>query len=793
RKKPTLNVLTLAKKSESLFALCHAHQVTFLVKPRIKQLIQFKCITERFQTEHQILQTRVPSLHQMSFCLAELHLWSSRSTLHVKDTDIGTYQFYDKGEPGESALTAHHYFSEKQQFLESRGYPWALKNRRPEKLRDSLKELEDLLQTVPCVCVRWRTKQCCQLLLSSGELVTLSVVGAQLERVFIDRALLGRLPADTISHAVITDKLLLLTFVEKSQVCLVHMARKSQGSPEPSRRVEKLSPSELKISSVALPGGAGRRPGRRVGLNRSQDVAVCWWPAPRNEEARPWSPLPSEAERANLVLLSCSDPPGLKVLSCVRTQGDPLDCTFSLTQPYQLLTVEVPAAAPVEPDATVTALSSTYESARGRLQCLSVERLPLPCRPISCSRDPSETRLLLGLSDSSLVLHDWDRGLSLRAQCPMLPSLCAWHPAGALLVVGGDQGELQCFDLGLAPLPLRLLAEELPQPPGPTLQLCRHLRAPGGLAALQWAASQWGGQVAGEGGLEVHDLLLLSFHGGPVAALRLKLGALTGGQLGPAELVHQRVRHGQVGEALGILAALDWSVTGGECYRALSAVAEHLLRLPLNAEREAQLEAALGVFYAPSRPISDTVVLEFREPISRYARRFFHHLLRHQRFEKAFLLAVDIGAKDLFMDIHYVAHDKGELVLADVAKKKANEIDAESLTSGWEGQRSVFGDRNTVSPAALETAGQTGRQQDRGTERKLSIEGRGHGLTRRVSQDKPPSSGTGGWSKVNKELEEVFAGDQTWPWTQTEINLVDRNDQGAEDTGTLKVIHFGLV
>ena len=214
----------------------------------------------------------------------------------------------------------------------------------------------------------------------------------------------------------------------------------------------------------------------------------------------------------------------LQVLSCVRTQGDPLDCTFSLTQPYQLLTVEVPAAAPVEPDATVTALSSTYESARGRLQCLSVERLPLPCRPISCSRDPSETRLLLGLSDSSLVLHDWDRGLSLRAQCPMLPSLCAWHPAGALLVVGGDQGELQCFDLGLAPLPLRLLAEELPQPPGPTLQLCRHLRAPGGLAALQWAASQWGGQVAGEGGLEVHDLLLLSFHGGPVAALRLKLG-----------------------------------------------------------------------------------------------------------------------------------------------------------------------------------------------------------------------------------------------------------------------------
>ncbi|KAG5266577.1 hypothetical protein AALO_G00233700 [Alosa alosa] len=700
----------------------------------------------------------------MSFCLAELHLWSSRSTLHVKDTDIGTYQFYDKGEP--AALPAHHYFGEKQQFLESRGYPWALKNRRPERLRDSLKELEDLLQAAPCVCSRWRTKQCCQLLLSSGVLVTLSVVGGQLERVSIDRALLGRLPADTISHAVITDKLFLLTFVEKNQVCLVHMAKKTQGSPESSRRVDKLSPSEIKLDThlmgtmaghglippslhlcfgVVLPSGAGRRLGRRVGLSRSQDVAVCWWPAPNDEEARPWSPLPSEADRANLVLLSCSDPAGLKVLSCVRTQGDPLDCSFSLTQPYQLLTVEVPAEAPSGPDASVTAvtaLSATYESARGRLQRLSPVRLAPGGGPPGGWGRPGRAAVL--------------------RPGPGAPTPAAAGRGAALPVPG--------------PKP-----PAVPPPEGP-----------GGLVGLQWAAAQWGSQAAGDGGLEVHDLLLLSFHGGPVAALRLKLGALTSGQLGPVELVQQRLRHGQVDEALGILAALDWGVAGGECYRALSAVTEHLLRLPLDAEREAHLEAALGVFYAPSRPMSDTVVLEFREPISRYARRFFQHLLRHQRFEKAFLLAVDIGARDLFMDIHYVARDKGELVLADVAKKKANEIDAESLTSGWEGQQSVFGDGNGVCPPALETRGQTDRPQDGGMEQKSSVEGRGHVLTR-TSQDRPPLSGIARRSKVNKELEEVFAGDQTWPWKQTEINLVDQNDQAAEDTGTLKVIHFGLV
>lgn len=110
-----------------------------------------------------------------------------------------------------------------------------------------------------------------------------------------------------------------------------------------------------------------------------------------------------------------------------------------------------------------------------------------------------------------------------------------------------------------------------------------------------------------------------------------------------------------------------------------------------------QLETTLGTFYAPKYPLSEVVILDFRDPISRLARRFFHHLLRYiqksyppcripeffiyrhyetwskffgyrymdflfqfiytlifssfrySRFDKAFLLAVDIGARDLFM------------------------------------------------------------------------------------------------------------------------------------------------
>uniref|UniRef100_A0A8C3C867 Uncharacterized protein n=1 Tax=Cairina moschata TaxID=8855 RepID=A0A8C3C867_CAIMO len=102
---------------------------------------------------------------------------------------------------------------------------------------------------------------------------------------------------------------------------------------------------------------------------------------------------------------------------------------------------------------------------------------------------------------------------------------------------------------------------------------------------------------------------------------------------------------------------MNWNTMGRQCYICLSAIVNHLLKQKLTPDREAQLEASLGTFYAPTRPLLDTTVLEYRDPISRYARRFFHHLLRYQRFEKAFLLAVDIGARDLFMVSPFCCQD----------------------------------------------------------------------------------------------------------------------------------------
>uniref|UniRef100_A0A8B9PVH5 WD repeat containing planar cell polarity effector n=1 Tax=Apteryx owenii TaxID=8824 RepID=A0A8B9PVH5_APTOW len=556
-------------------------------------------------------------------------------------------------------------------YLPARDYPWILKNKRPEKLRDTLKEVEDLMQNSQCVLSKWKNKHICQLLFHSGVLVSLSLSGPQLEKVVIDRTLVGKLISDTISDAVLTDSFIILSFGDHNQLCFIQFTKK-MGSPDVNKRLEKLSCLDFKISYIDIPGPEGRRMKRHLAINCMQDMVVCWWSA-TNDGAWPWSPISCERDRANLLLLGCARGK-LEVLSFVRTEWDPLDASFSTNEPYQVHTVEHSISANKEPMAD----SCVYECVRNKIQCAAVTRIPLRAKAISCCRNVTEDKLVLGCEDSSIILYEAYNKVTLLAQAELLPALISYHPCGAVFLVGSSQGELQLFDTALSPIKMQLLAEDYS--PETTLQFSKHFDVSSSLIQIQWAAPQVASPSTD--GTDIHDLLLVRFDTGPLGVLHFKLGVITRGQLGLVEIIHQYIRYDEVHEAISVLNTMNWNTMGCQCYISLTAIVNHLLKQKLTPEREAQLEASLGTFYAPTRPLLDATVLEYRNPISRYARRFFHHLLRYQRFEKAFLLAVDIGARDLFMDIHYVALDKGELALAEVAKKKANDIDAESITTG---------------------------------------------------------------------------------------------------------------
>ncbi|KAM9562199.1 WD repeat-containing and planar cell polarity effector protein fritz homolog isoform 1-T2 [Guaruba guarouba] len=711
----------------------------------------------------------------MSFCLTEMFLWSLKTNLHIKDEDIGIHQYYDKKQP--ASQIKHGCLEEKQKQVESRDYPWILKNKRPDKLRDTLKEVEDLMQNSQCVLSKWKNKHICQLLFHSGILVSLSLSGPQLEKVVIDRTLVGKLISDTISDAVLTDSFIILSFEDHNQLCFIQFTKKMD-SPDVNKRLEKLSCLDFKISYIDILGPEGRRMKRHLAINSMQDTVICWWSA-TSEGAWPWSPISCERDRANLLLLGCAHGK-LEVLNYVHTEWDPLDASFSSNQPYQVCTVEHSISADKEPMAD----SCIYKCVRNKMQCVAVTRIPLRSKAISCCRDVTEDKLVLGCEDSSVILYEAYHQVTLLAQAELLPALITYHPSGAIFMVGSSQGELQLFDTALSPIKIQLLAQDyLPEA---TLQFSKHFDVPSSLIQIQWAAPQVA--PASTASTNIHDLLLVRFDKGPLGVLHFKLGVFTKGQLGLVEIIHQYIRYDEIHEAINVLNTMNWNTMGHQCYICLSAIVNHLLKQKLTPDREAQLEASLGTFYAPTRPLLDATVLEYRDPISRYARRFFHHLLRYQRFEKAFLLAVDIGARDLFMDIHYLALDKGELALAEVAKKKANDIDAESITTRIEflGQsdeedpsQEAFVDRSSEhggehnppapclairSPAQSCSPRPTSHRQAEDTECKSGADDRTSSLVR-----KPFSSSQEG-----------------------NLRAVP-SEQETGDSGSLKVVHFGLV
>uniref|UniRef100_A0A8D2HH50 WD repeat containing planar cell polarity effector n=1 Tax=Urocitellus parryii TaxID=9999 RepID=A0A8D2HH50_UROPR len=675
--------------------------------------------------------------------------------------------------------TEHGNLEEKQKLAESRDYPWTLKNRRPEKLRDSLKELEELMQNSQCVLSKWKNKSVCQLLFGSGVLVSLSLSGPQLEKVVIDRSLVGKLISDTISDALLTDSFIILSFLVQNKLCFIQFSKKMD-SPDINKRLEKLSALDYKISYYELPGPVNRTAERRLAINCIQDMVVCWWPLV-SDDAWPWAPISSEKDRANLLLLGYTQGK-LEVLSSVRTEWDPLDVRFGTKQPYQVFTVEQSVSVDKEPMAD----SCIYECVRNKIHCMSVTRIPLRSKAISCCRSVTEDKLILGCEDSSVVLYETHRRVTLLAQAELLPSLISCHPSGAILLVGSNQGELQIFDMALSPINIQLLAEDCL--PRETLQFNKFFDVSSSLVQMQWIAPLVVSQKPEN--RHIYDLLFLRFDRGPLGVLLFKLGILTQGQLGLVDIVFQYIHCDEIYEAINILSSMNWDTLGQQCFISMSAIVNHLLRQRLTPEREAQLEASLGTFYAPTRPLLDTTILEYRDQISRYARRFFHHLLRYQRFEKAFLLAVDIGARDLFMDIHYLALDKGELALAEVARKKANDIDAESITSGVE----LLGplDRGDMLNEAFVGLSLASQGEDSFQDNLPSFGSiHRHSIQQKILKG---SSNRQVIDRRNGPEKDICAGSLMTYTCNAEGELKeDYRGQDIGDGGSLRMVHFGLV
>ncbi|KAL4238300.1 hypothetical protein ACF0H5_003012 [Mactra antiquata] len=601
----------------------------------------------------------------MTTCLTELFLWSLKGNITIPSHVIGCHSYHEKNDPASD----QQYFEEKQQFVEGRDMVWTPKNKRPEKLKDNIKEMEEILSAFKVIQLRWRSRKCIQMILSNACIINIVLCGhsGDIEKLLIDKSLIGKLSGETITDACITDQFILTCYSDKARIDYIYFCKRPPLG-EAVRKLEKVSTWEPKITSIDIPGPVGRRLERKLSVNIHQDMALLWW-SNSSKEAMPWSPMATDRDRANLIILSIHGP-NVDILTYNRTECDPLLSVFSKLQPHKLYTVEQGMGSGGE----TIAKCCTYEVIQGNIQRVSVVNIPLKSMVTCESRNPGEDKILLGCADGSLVIYDENKKITQMTRAGLIPHVIEWHPTGTIFYTGSNRGEIQIFDMALSPIKIQLLAEE----PNPhrILPTSKFFKAPPLLKEIQWCpfdpqSADWSG--------DYNDVLSIIYDRGPIGVIMMSLGVVSRERLSCVELVKEYIRAKQMDEAVALLCSMNWDIDGANCYICLTCIVTHLLKMPLNTDREVQLETALGTFYAPKRSLSEITILDYRDPISRLARRFFHHLLRYARFDKAYLLAVDIGARDLFMDIHYMALDKGETALAEVSRRKAEQVDSDSL------------------------------------------------------------------------------------------------------------------
>ncbi|KDR08346.1 WD repeat-containing and planar cell polarity effector protein fritz [Zootermopsis nevadensis] len=593
--------------------------------------------------------------------LSQARFWTLKDEIIIKTTDFSSFRYHEKKD-----VTDSPYNESKRSYAEKRGMTWLLQNKRPTKLKDCVRDLEELLAHHKVVLLKWRDNCTLQIMLSSGMLINIciNIFTGDILKIVFDKYLIGKLLSEYISDVIFTKTHLMCSYND-NQITLIYFTK-----PVIKYMPEKLSRLEPKLQVLELAGPSGRRLERKLSCNVPGDMVLIWWRCTR-DEVYPWSPLVKDQDRANVHVYGINGTKA-ELLCFYRTEFDPVCVSFSQVQSNVIHSVEQKVSRKGE----VTVESCTYEVNKSRLQRTSVTSIPLQTQVCCHGFSPDEQKLLLGCIDGSLVLFDEGRGITHLVKAAFISTMVSWHPDGTIVVVANERSQFQCYDIALACIKNQLISEDVT--PSNLLDLASYFKNQPTLVQMEWSKKPHVPHYS-ENYVQTDGLLLLQFERGPLAVLRLVGGGgLRGDAYGtgltPDVLVSQYLSVNQVDRAINLLLSLNWDSYGFICLSCLQRIANHLFRQPLTPEREVQLQTALGSFHVPLRPICHTTEVEFGDQVRNLTRRFFHHLLRYRLFEKAFRLAIDLNDHDLFMDIYFYARAMKEDAMAEAARVKAEQI-----------------------------------------------------------------------------------------------------------------------
>ncbi|XP_050491279.1 WD repeat-containing and planar cell polarity effector protein fritz isoform X2 [Bombus huntii] len=581
--------------------------------------------------------------------LGEVNLWTFDDNINIKSTDFGAFRYHDK-------RIDHLHEEAKKSYCQKRGMIYVPTNKKGNKLKDSIKYLEEQLKDNTIVHCQWYDDCVLQLMLNNALLIQIQVniATGDVCKITFDKYLIGKL-LEHISDVIITKNYILCIYND-NQVSVVHFTRSKR------HVFDKINKLEPKLSTIDLFGPNGRRLDKKVQTNKCGDLILIWWKSTINE-VYPWSPAVKEHDRANIHLYRLIGVK-LELICYIRSEFDPLCIMFDACNDNIIHSVEQKVSRKGE----VTIEWRTYEvSQQDKLQRIAMVSVSLPTHTSCVKFSPTQELLLLCCIDGSVIIYDQTRATTASVKAAFIPTLASWHSDGIIFVVGNDKGQFQHFDIALSCIKSQTLTEEAAQ--ANILDLSSYFRIQPALLRMEWNKKT---DLNCYINLHNHgnSLLLLIFQRGPLGVLKMLEGNSFTGDV----LVKRYLSLSQVEQATSLLLAMNWDTHSRACMHALNQIVNYLFKLPLTTERENLIQNALGSFHVPIKPISQAIEEEYGDEIRDLTRRFFHHLLRYHMFEKAFRLAIDLNDHDLFMDIHFYAIVVNDTAMATAAKENAERI-----------------------------------------------------------------------------------------------------------------------
>lgn len=388
---------------------------------------------------------------------------------------------------------------------------------------------------------------------------------------------------------------------------------------------QKISLAEPKIFNIII-GGVPKRVYRNLVINHSYDLIIIWTKSSQNEFF-PWRPTIKDQDRANVHIYKLNRLK-LELLCFYWTENDPLTIVFSKFNENQIHSVEQKISRKGE----VTIENCVYllSANKTRLQRTSVTSIPLQTQVCCSSFSKDNEKLIMCCIDGSVVMFDESRGITYLVKASFIPTQVSFHPDSAIVTIANERCQIQCFDISLFCVKNQLLSEDVT--PSNILDLSTYFTVQPTLLNIFWHKkpdiSQHCDKYA-----QTDGFLLLIFETGVFATLRFIGGAglkndVHCSGLTADVLIHKYIDINQVEKAINVLLCLNWDTYGAMCLLSLHKIANYIFKHPLTAERENQLQKALGSFLVPVKPFFKETEAEFGDQVDDITRRFFHYLVK---------------------------------------------------------------------------------------------------------------------------------------------------------------------